>query len=61
MIAARERLNDRVPAPTDTHATIDVLLKTGVSTVVRAEELYGRQLGQASQFPVWRRGRILPQ
>jgi hypothetical protein len=32
-----ERLGKHVPAVTDTHATIEVLLETGFSTVVRVE------------------------
>jgi hypothetical protein len=35
----RQRLGKHVPAATDTHATIEVLLEAGFSAVVRAEEL----------------------
>jgi hypothetical protein len=43
--AARERLGKHVPAATDTHATIDVPFETGFSSVVRAEDLLGREMG----------------
>jgi hypothetical protein len=39
MGAARERLGKHVPAAKYTHATIEVLLETGFSTVVSAEGL----------------------
>jgi hypothetical protein len=45
-----KRLMKYVPAATDTNATIEVLLKTGFSTVVRAEELQERHMGQPSKF-----------
>jgi hypothetical protein len=38
-VAARERLDKHLPTATDTHATIEVLLETGISTVVRTESL----------------------
>jgi hypothetical protein len=39
MASARERLDKHVPVAKDTHATIEALLETGFSTVVRAEGL----------------------
>jgi hypothetical protein len=39
-----------VSIATNRRATIAVLLETGFSTVVRGEELQGRQLGQPSQL-----------
>jgi hypothetical protein len=38
IFVSRQRLGENVPAATYTHAKIEVLLKTGFSTVVRAEE-----------------------
>jgi hypothetical protein len=37
MAAVREQLGKHVPMATDTHATIEVLLEMGFSTVVIAE------------------------
>jgi hypothetical protein len=34
--AARERFSKHVPAATDTHATMKLLLETGFCTVIRA-------------------------
>jgi hypothetical protein len=39
-----QRLGKHVPAATDTHTAIEVLLESGFSTVVRAEEKEKRQL-----------------
>jgi hypothetical protein len=39
MAAARELLGKHVPVATDMHATIEVLLETGLSAVVRIEGL----------------------
>jgi hypothetical protein len=38
MAAARERLGKYVPAAEDAHATVEIVVETGVSTVVRSEE-----------------------
>jgi hypothetical protein len=46
MAAAMERLGKHVPAATDTHATIEVLLEKRFSMVVHSEGLYGGQLVQ---------------
>jgi hypothetical protein len=35
----KQRLSKHVPAAIDTHVTIELLLETGVSAVVRAKEL----------------------
>jgi hypothetical protein len=39
MAAARERLGKHIPATTDTHARVEVLLKTEFSTMVRVDGL----------------------
>jgi hypothetical protein len=48
--AAPERLGKHVPAATDMHAAIEVPFETGFSSVVRAEDLLGREMGQPRKF-----------